>query len=303
MLAFSYRVLCDTVFLHEQYQFTHDSFSKQQANEMSKLMIQKILAGMICVLLGPWSFHEACAEDPIQLKVLCYNIHYGQGMDGEYDIPRLAKVISDQQPDIVALQEVDVAVRRSGQVHQAQKLAELTGMKVRFGPTQHYEGGLFGNAVLTNLPIEDVHIQPLPYSESTPEKTTYPRAAIAVKVVLPNGKLLKVISTHFQHNVEEDRVKEATAINRFFPRDDLPTILAGDMNATPDSEPVKILRKQWELAIDEAKTPSAPSIKPRSRIDYIFYRGSFLELIHSEVIAEEMASDHRPVLAIFELLD
>ena len=104
---------------------------------MSKLMIQKILAGMICVLLGPWSFHEACAEDPIQLKVLCYNIHYGQGMDGEYDIPRLAKVISDQQPDIVALQEVDVAVRRSGQVHQAQKLAELTGMKVRFGPTQH----------------------------------------------------------------------------------------------------------------------------------------------------------------------
>lgn len=270
---------------------------------MSKFFTQKIIAGLICALFGAWSTHEARAEEPLQLKVLCYNIHYGQGMDKEYNIPRLAKVISDQKPDIVALQEVDVHVKRSGQVHQAQKLAELTGMKVRFGPTQHYEGGLFGNAVLTNLPIEDVHIQPLPYSESTPEKTTYPRAAIAVKLLLPNGKRLKVISTHFQHNMEEDRVQEATAINRFFPTDDLPTILAGDMNATPEAEPVKILRKQWQLAIDEANSPSAPSIKPSSRIDYIFYRGPSLKLIHSEVIAEEMASDHRPVLAIFEMTD
>lgn len=253
--------------------------------------------------LGMLVSNESQAAEPQQLRVLCYNIHYGQGMDGNYDLPRLAKVIADQKPDIVALQEVDVWVKRSGRVHQAQELAKLTGMKVRFGPTQHYEGGLFGNAVLTNFTFEDVHIQPLPYTESTPEKTTYPRAAIAVQLLLPDGQRLRFLSTHFQHNVEEDRVQEAHAINKFFVKNDLPTILAGDMNATPEAEPVKILQEQWQNALDPAQAPSAPSKNPRSRIDYIFYRGAKLKLLKSEVIAEELASDHRPVLAVFELVD
>lgn len=237
------------------------------------------------------------------LRILCYNIHYGQGNDGKYDVERLANVIKRTKPDLVALQEVDVGVKRSGRVHEAQRLAEFTGMAVRFGPTQHYEGGLFGNAVLTRLPILDVKIQPLPYTESTPEKVTYPRGAIVVTVRGPNGKPLRFISTHFQHNVAEDRVAEAKAINKHFTaNNEIPTILAGDMNAKPDSEPIKVLLKQWTNAIDEAAAPTAPATKPRSRIDYIFYRPApRFELVQSEVIAEPMASDHRPVLAILKL--
>ena len=88
---------------------------------------------------------EVSADQKTQtLRVLCYNIHYGQGTDGKYDISRLARVIQETKPDLVALQEVDVGVKRSNRVHEAQRLAELTGLAVRFGPTQHYEGGLFG---------------------------------------------------------------------------------------------------------------------------------------------------------------
>jgi endonuclease/exonuclease/phosphatase family metal-dependent hydrolase len=94
------------------------------------------------------------------VRVLCYNIHYGQGNDGVYNLERLAAVIADVKPDLVALQEVDVGVKRSGRVHQAMRLGELTGMAVRYGPTQHYQGGLYGNAVLTRLPILDVAIHP-----------------------------------------------------------------------------------------------------------------------------------------------
>src|SRR6056297_1670777 len=112
-------------------------------------------------------FGQCDADDTI--RVLCYNIHYGQGTDGKYDVERLAKVINRSRPDLVALQEVDVGVNRSGRVHQARRLAELTGMAVRFGPTQHYQGGLFGNAVLTRYEILDVLIHPLPYTESTPQ--------------------------------------------------------------------------------------------------------------------------------------
>ncbi|WP_339612865.1 endonuclease/exonuclease/phosphatase family protein [uncultured Rubinisphaera sp.] len=243
----------------------------------------------------------AQADEPQVLRVLCYNIHYGQGMDQVYDIPRLAKVIEKAKPDLVALQEVDVGVKRSGRLHEARLVADLTGLKVRFGPTQHYEGGLFGNAVLSRFPYEDVHIQPLPYTESTPERTTYPRAAISVIVRLPNNTQVRFISTHFQHNVPEDRVNEAKAINQFFDDRAIPTILAGDMNAKPDEEPIQILQQEWTNAIDEQKLPTAPSQNPRSRIDYIFYRGASLKMISSEVIDESMASDHRPVLAVFEI--
>lgn len=248
-------------------------------------------------------YGQCDANEPI--RVLCYNIHYGQGTDGQYDIERLAKVINKARPDVVALQEVDVGVKRSGRVHQAQRLAELTGMAVRYGPTQHYEGGLFGNAVLTRHEILDVQIHPLPYTESTAQKTTYPRGAIAVTVRIPSGQPLRFISTHFQHNVPEDRVAEAKAINRLFASDDdsTPTILAGDMNATPQSKPIKTLLEEWSVAIEESPAPSAPATAPRSRIDYIFFRPSNnIRLISTKVIEEPVASDHLPVFAELELL-
>lgn len=258
-----------------------------------------IVIAFVCIAATGSSL-QVLADEPITLRVLCYNIHYGQGNDGKYDIERLANVIRREKPDLVALQEVDVGVERSGRVHQARRLAELTGLPVRFGPTQHYQGGLFGNAVLTNLPIRDIHIQPLPYTESSAERTTYPRGAIAALLELPNGRTLRFISTHFQHNVPEDRVAEAKAINDHF-ADDQTTILAGDMNATPESEPVSILQQKWKNAIDKEQAPSAPSKNPRSRIDYIFYRGDIVRMIESKVIAEPMASDHCPVLAVFEI--
>ncbi len=261
--------------------------------------LQFAFAWSLCLLISGWS-QETSSNS---LRVLCYNIHYGQGTDGTYDVERLANVIAEQKPDLVALQEVDVHVERSGRVHQAQRLAELTGMAVRFGPTQHYQGGLFGNAVLTRLPILDVLIQPLPYTESTPELVTYPRAAIAVTVQAEDGQPLRFISTHFQHNVAEDRLAEATAINQHFGADSLRTILAGDFNAKPGSEPILELEKHWTHTANEPFAPTAPSPNPKSRIDYITYRPApAFRVLSEQVIDEPLASDHCPVLAIFELL-
>ncbi len=265
--------------------------------------IPVIFRQLLCFVFFVVWVSGAKAEPASQLRILCYNIHYGQGTDGIYDVERLAEVINAAKPDLVALQEVDVGVKRSGRVHQAQRLAELTGMAVRYGPTQHYEGGLFGNAVLTRLPILDVAIHPLPYTESTPEKVTYPRGAIVVTVRGPGDRPLRFISTHFQHNLPEDRLAEAKAINALFAMDNaLPTILAGDMNAVPESEPIAELLTKWHNATDDPPAPTAPSINPRSRIDYIFYRPApAFQVIEANVIAETLASDHRPVFAVLKL--
>ena len=53
-----------------------------------------------------------------QLRVLTYNIHHGEAMDGEFDYERLAKVITDLEPDVVALQEVDRGTRRADGIDQ-----------------------------------------------------------------------------------------------------------------------------------------------------------------------------------------
>jgi len=78
--------------------------------------------------------------------------------------------------------------------------------------------------------------------------------------------------------------------------------LAGDMNAKPDSEPIRILLERWTHAIDKPASPTAPSTNPQSRIDYIFYRPARqFRVTDAKVIAEAVASDHRPVQADFEL--
>ncbi|MCA9045536.1 MAG: endonuclease/exonuclease/phosphatase family protein, partial [Planctomycetaceae bacterium] len=241
---------------------------------MNKQNITQVLGRFVAAYVVLAVFIGQCSAGET-IRVLCYNIHYGQGTDGKYDVERLANVIKASKPDLVALQEVDVGVKRSGRVHEAQRLAELTGMAVRFGPTQHYEGGPFGNAVLTRFDILDVAIHPLPYTEATPERTTYPRGAIVVTVRTTAGQKLRFISTHFQHNVPEDRVAEAHAINDLFADDhdnSTPTILAGDMNAQPEKKPIRVLLEKWMLAIESPPVPSAPSTNPRSRIDYIFRR-------------------------------
>jgi len=257
----------------------------------------------LLALISAVATGEAQAGKARGLRVLCYNIHYGQGVDGKYDLERLAAVIKQAKPDLVALQEVDAGVKRSGRVHQAERLGELTGMAVRYGPTQHFQGGLYGNAVLTRLPVLNVVIRPLPYTASSAQQVTYPRGAIAVTVRAPDGKPLRFVSTHFQHNVPEDRLAEARAVNKLFAGDDkLRTILAGDMNAVPGSAPVVELLKHWTNAINNPPAPTAPSKNPTSRIDYIFHRpASGFRLLKTGVIQDSTASDHRPVLATFEI--
>lgn len=80
-------------------------------------------------------------SETIPLRVLSYNIHHGEGVDGKFDLERIAKVIQSVNPDLVALQEVDRNTTRASDVDQAQELAELTGMHMAYGKALDYQGG------------------------------------------------------------------------------------------------------------------------------------------------------------------
>src|SRR5437867_2636498 len=101
----------------------------------SALMI-RLAASFVLVLA--WTL--AAANPPVRVRVLTYNIHHGEGRDGEFDMPRLARVITNVQPDLVGLQEVDVGTSRASGVDQLSELAQLTGMHGQFGKAMDYKG-------------------------------------------------------------------------------------------------------------------------------------------------------------------
>ena len=115
-----------------------------------------LLATVALLCLGPHAVLGAQAQAadgaastaPLRLRVLTYNIHHGEGMDGKLDLPRIARVIRATEPDLVALQEIDQRTERTGQVDQSETLGTLTGMQVVFGGNIRFQGGDYGNAVM-----------------------------------------------------------------------------------------------------------------------------------------------------------
>ena len=67
---------------------------------------------------------------PAVFRVMTYNIHHGEGLDGKVDLQRIAELIKREQADIVALQEVDKGVQRTARRDLPAELAALTGLSL-----------------------------------------------------------------------------------------------------------------------------------------------------------------------------
>ncbi|UCD74094.1 MAG: endonuclease/exonuclease/phosphatase family protein [Phycisphaerales bacterium] len=249
----------------------------------------------ILLLLG------GCAAAPVQLRVLSYNIHHGEGMDGNFDLPRLAEVINSTEPDLVSLQEVDRGTTRAGGIDQAAELGRLTGMHVEYGPAMDYAGGEYGVAILSRLPFEAATNHPLPYTEGYE-----PRTALAAQATAGGIGEVTFIATHLQHNSAKDRLAQAQRICELFVKDDGGlVILAGDLNARPDSPPMIVMLDNWTAvagALRELESaPTFPSDEPDRKIDYILLRPmDGWRVVEMKILHEPIASDHCPLLAVLE---
>jgi endonuclease/exonuclease/phosphatase family metal-dependent hydrolase len=131
------------------------------------------------------------------VRVLVYNIHAGKDAAGSPRVPELANLVGQTGADIVLLQEVDVGTRRSGGVDQPAELARRTGYVSAFGRTIDYDGGRFGNAVLSRWPILDARMIPLdgPPPAGADNGRHEPRGALRVVVGAPQGRIT-VFDTH-----------------------------------------------------------------------------------------------------------
>ena len=253
---------------------------------------------LLSLLAAASQVGTAGTSSPLTVRVLTYNIHHGEGTDGEFDLPRLARVIENSAPDLVALQEVDQGTQRSSGVNQLAELARLTRLHGAFGKAMDFQGGAYGVGVLSRWPLRHVDVHPLP---DPPDRE--PRTALTVVVrVNKNGPLMHFTSTHLDSGRDMlNRVAQATELNRVLVREDgAPAILAGDLNSQLRTEVMQVFDVGWANVAPEDPPPLIPTGRP-GRVDHVLVRPvAHWKVLESTVVDAPVASDHRPVLVVLQ---
>ena len=216
-----------------------------------------------------------------QVRVMSYNVRHCAGMDMVLDYDRTAAVISKQQPDVVALQELDSMTGRSGHCYQLGELADRTQYYSIFGSAIDYDGGTYGVGILTRESPVSVKRIPLPGEE--------PRVLLVVEL---NDYV--IACTHLDLEAEQ-RLASVPLIVAEAQRWQKPFILAGDWNDVPDSPLLQEMTKSFTILSGDDAT--FPADKPQECIDYVAsFQGQSVMSMKSSVINEPEASDHRPLV-------
>lgn len=230
--------------------------------------------------------------DNSHLRVLTYNVHHCQGLDGRTDLQRIADVIKSTEPDLVALQEVDYMTKRSGRIDQAAKLGKLCGMHSFFGRAIDYQGGKYGNAILSKKPRISIENLRLPGDGGEN------RNVLTVTFPLFKRTTVAFSSTHFDHKSAKARSESADFIARAATKTNSFLIVAGDLNCSPDAKELTPLAALLR-SVNDDPLPTVPNRSPKSQIDYVMYDTRSRWTVESvEVIDDGGASDHRPLLAV-----
>jgi endonuclease/exonuclease/phosphatase family metal-dependent hydrolase len=113
---------------------------------------------------------------------------------------------------------------------------------------------------------------------------------------------VRFISTHLDHTSDpSDRIAQAKSLLRqaFPPDKKMPaTLLLGDMNAQPGSEPMRIFLEVFASAAPDG-IPSFPSETPVKAIDWVLYTPvERWQVVDIRVLDEPHASDHAPLRAV-----
>ncbi len=166
---------------------------------------------------------------------MTYNTHSCVGMDGRTSPRRIADIIREYAPDIVALQELDIGLDRTGSIDQAQYIADEIRMDYHFHPTLFIEEGQYGNAILTHFPMHVVRACLLP---GLPGRTRLEkRGALWVEIMI-GSRAVQVIVVHMGLNRSE-RLAQAMELTGSewltSPQCKSPAILCGDLNSFPGS--------------------------------------------------------------------
>ena len=232
----------------------------------------------------------------ITLRILTYNIYHGETTDGRVDMDLFADIIREFNPDLVGLQEVDKNATRTGVIDITEELSKRTGLKGYFCKHRDFQGGGYGNAILSRFPITDLQL--IEGYKTGVNGITIPFA----KVEISPDHFLYFSSSHLTTNPEE-RPIQARQLSEHYTEvlARAPTIITGDLNAEPHHDELQLLFREFA----EADTTYANTFSTRSglrkKIDFILYPDNDQwEVLETKVVCREDASDHCAFFAVLK---
>lgn len=241
-------------------------------------------------------------------RILTYNVRRCLGTDGRLSPGRIADVIATYEPDVVALQELDVGRARTGGIDQAHAIAQALGMQMHFHASLRVLEEEYGNAILTHRPSRLIKAGPLP--GGTGRFAPEPRGALWAAVNL-GGTEVQIMTTHLGLRRQErlaqvDHLLGPQWLGHSACRE--PVILLGDFNASPRSRAYQRLTSRLRDAQTEVPHQRAkltfPSRLPILRIDHAFVSRSIqvmrVESVRSPIA--RVASDHLPLMVEFQVV-
>lgn len=237
-----------------------------------------------------------------KLRIMTYNVHSCIGTDGKLSTYRIAQVIAEYRPDVVALQELDVGMARTNYVHQAREIAAHLDMDFHFHPCREIEEEKFGNALLSRHPLKLMRAGALPGHRLIYDREK--RGALWASV-LAEGSEFNIITSHFGHLRKERMAQAEALLGTEWASHTLcrpPFAVCGDFNTLPVSPVYKRFRSSlFDAQLYNGVSPfkTFPSFRPFFRIDHIFL-SSGLEVCSVQAPRTRLtlaASDHLPLIA------
>lgn len=241
---------------------------------------------LLCLLLAGTA---AMAGRPKRLCLSTYNIQHGQGMDGRIDYERIGRILKEAGAQVVAVQEVDSATRRTDGHYGLREIGHTLGMRDIYAPAIDFQGGKYGIGMLCRKRPRSVRRIPLPGREES-------RMLLVVEF-----RSYVVACTHLSLT-DEDRMASLDIISQEAARWDKPFFLMGDLNDEPGSPFFEELTRHFRV-LSNTQEPTFPSKAPKICIDYVAVYNSFAHRIGeaSSRVGTEQASDHCPLHASVEV--
>lgn len=242
------------------------------------------------------------------LRVMTYNVHGCVGLDGKLSPARIARVIARHDPDVVALQELDVCRARSGCLDQVKIIADKLKMNYHFHPSFCVKDEKYGNAVLSRHPMRLVRVGALP---QLGRRTGELRGALWVEIdVGLDGGKVQLFNTHLSLWQREGLLQARALQTSDWLKNagcEGPVLVCGDFNALPRSPVFNTISQsfrdaQLDLEGHRARKTWA-AFYPVGRIDHVFI-GPKVKVLSVDVprtVLERVASDHLPLVVEVEV--
>lgn len=228
-------------------------------------------------------------------RLATFNIKHGATARGNRGDPdAVAEACASLQADVLALQEVDHGVPRSGSTDLAAVAAEATGMKVVFAPAMRIGSGRYGNALLVRGDVMNHEVLMLkgPRWRRARRIARIPAGPEPRNVILATARVgghrLSIAATHLdtRETISRTQLRQAVAKLQSLPE---PWVLMGDLNRTSDDVLSEPLLRPMELVRGPHTFP-APN--PMRSIDHLAVRGLVIRPDSVRAVRSARVSDH-----------